>query len=132
MNRRAASIDEPAITALPRILCDFCGLGDGLPVQEVRDKRSSGFFADLCRGTDLLDMPFIHNDDAIGNLNSFILVVCDEESGNFETTLQFLYPKTEFLTHNRVQGTEWLIQKEDTGLNSKRARITAAIAVAPR
>ena len=26
MNRRAASIHEPAITALPRILCDFCGL----------------------------------------------------------------------------------------------------------
>jgi hypothetical protein len=27
MNRRAASIDEPTITALPQILRDFCGLG---------------------------------------------------------------------------------------------------------
>ena len=29
INRRAASIDEPAITALPRISRDFCGLGRG-------------------------------------------------------------------------------------------------------
>ena len=26
------------------------------------------------------------------------------------------------MPHNRVQGTEWLIQKEDTGLNSERPR----------
>ena len=47
---------------------------------------------DLIRRAHLFDLAFVHHRDAIGNLQGFFLIVCDEDAGDVNLVVQLPQP----------------------------------------
>src|SRR5271165_3728257 len=58
-------------------------LRESVAAQEFPNKRCCRFFADLRRGTDLLDSAGVHHHNLVCYFKRFILIVRDKERCNF-------------------------------------------------
>jgi len=55
---------------------------------EAVDERGGRVLVHIVRGSDLLDPTAIHDDHAIGDLQSFVLVMRDKDRGNVDFAVQ--------------------------------------------
>ena len=90
-----------------------------MSLQKLPDKWRGGFFTDLVGRPDLFDSAGIHDHNAVGYLNRFILIVGDKEGGNLELALELLDPAPEFFADHRIQSAEWFVQQENYAVRSQ-------------
>ena len=90
----------------------------GVASQKLPDERGRRLFTDLGGRADLFDAAGIHDDNTVGDLNGFVLIVGDEEGRDFELPLELLDPAPEFFADHGVQSAKWFVQQEYTRLDS--------------
>ena len=78
---------------------------------------------------DLLDAAFVHDHDAVGDLEGFFLVVGDEDAGDVDLVVQAAEPLAELLAHLGVERAERLVEQEYLGLGGERASQRDALAL---
>ena len=78
----------------------------------------------LLRAACLLDMPTVHDDDVIGHLEGFFLVVGYEQGRDRHFVMELAQPLPEFLADLGIQGTERLVEEQTAG-SAARARARA-------
>ncbi len=103
-----------------------------MSLQKLPDKWSCGFFTDLVGRPDLFDAAGIHDHNAVGDLNRFVLIVSDEEGGDLELALELFDPAPEFFADHGIQSTEWFVQQEDPRFDGQRARQGNPLALSAR
>ena len=91
-----------------------------------------GLLEDLARRAHLLDLPVVHDDDPVGDLEGLLLVVRDEDAGDVDLVVQAAEPLAELLAHLGVERAEGLVEEEDLRLGGERARERDALALAAR
>ena len=84
---------------------------------------------DFLGRADLLDMPLVHHDDPVGELERLFLIVRDEDAGDFDLVVQPPQPSAQFLPHLGVERAERLVQQQDFRLDRERARECDALAL---
>ncbi len=87
---------------------------------------------DLFRRPDLFDPPAIHDHDTIRHLERFLLIVRDENACDMQTVVQLSEPAPQALPDLGVQGSEWFVQQQYTGLGGQGAGQGHALALAAR
>ena len=102
------------------------------PADEVRDKRRRRMVDDLLRRSVLLDHAVVENDDAIGQLERFLLIVGDEHTRQPNLVVQAPQPATQFLADLGVERPERLVEEEHCRLNREGARERHALPLAAR
>ena len=78
----------------------------------------------------LFDLALAHDDDAVGKLKRFFLVVGDEQGGVAGAIVDFAQPAAEILPHAGVKRAEGFIEQEHAGLDGEGARECDALALA--
>src|SRR5882762_465639 len=101
------------------------------PEEAVRERRR-GMVVDLVGAAHLLDLSFVHQDDAVGDLQRLFLVVGDEDGGDVQVVMQPAQPPPQVLAHLGVERAERFVQEQDLGLHGQRAGERDALALAPR
>lgn len=96
--------------------------GKGVASQKLPDEGGCRLFTNLRWGADLLDPAGVHDDNAVGDLNGFVLVVRDKEGRYLELPLELLDPAPELFADHGVQGAKRFVKQEDTRFDSKCAR----------
>jgi hypothetical protein len=97
---------------------------------ETGDEFVGGFFVDLARGADLFEVPLGEDDDAVGDLHGFLLIVRDEDGGDVEFVMEGDKPFAEFLPDFGVDGAERLVEEQHTGFGGEGTGDGDALALA--
>ena len=87
---------------------------------EVGDERRCGIAVDFGRTADLLDAAVIHDDDAIGHRQRFLLIVRDHDGRHADAALQLLDLLPKAHADTRVQRRQWLVEQQQPRRNGKR------------
>src|SRR3989442_9958575 len=122
--------DLQAAEAGPPVL--HAAVEDVHVAEEVHDERVGGVLEDLLGRARLLDMPVVHDDDAVGDLERLLLVVRDEHAGHVQLVVQAPEPLAELLAHACVERPEGLVEQEDLGFGRQRAGERHALALPAR
>jgi hypothetical protein len=88
--------------------------------EELVNERTRRMVVDLLRRAGLLDPPFVHHDDPVGQLERLLLVVGHEHAGQPHAVVQLAKPATQLLAHLGVERAERLVEQEDPGLDGER------------
>ena len=91
------------------------------------DERGFRTLDDGIRCAVLLDLSLIHDHDAVGQLECFLLVVRDKHARHLDSAVQTPEPAPQFLSHLRVEGTERLVEQQHLGLDCERPRQSDAL-----
>jgi len=80
----------------------------------------------------LLHLALTHNDNPVSEKESFVQVVCDQKSGNLELASDVCEGDLKVGSCYRIQGTERLIEQDDTGLSGQGSRNRHPLALPAR
>src|SRR5579872_5358528 len=69
---------------------------------------------DVVDGTHLGNLTMLYNNDGIGKLLSFSVVVRDQYNGNGKAALKLFEGITQTFAHGGIESVEWLIEQEQT------------------
>jgi len=69
----------------------------------------------------LLDPSVIHDDDAVGDLQRFFLIMGHEDAGDVDFVVQPAQPPPQFLPYARIERPEWFVEQQHARLDGKRA-----------
>src|SRR6266481_8538443 len=97
---------------------------------EIEDEGRSGLIVDILRPSDLLDPALVHHHHAIGEFESLLLIVGDEQAGETHVVMQAAQPAAQFLANLGIQGAEGLVEQQQSGLDGKRPGKGHALALA--
>src|SRR5215207_5882537 len=78
--------------------------------QEVEYERGRRMLDDVVRRALLLDHPFVHDDDAIGQFEGLFLIMGHEHARQVNLRMQTSQPATKLLPYLRVERPEGLVQ----------------------
>ena len=70
----------------------------------------------------MLDAPLVQKCDAVGKSKRFLLVVSDENRSQPEFSVNIQKRGSKFAAHLCIQCSKWLVEKQNSGLASKRPR----------
>ena len=85
---------------------------------------------DLDRARVLLDLALVHDDDAVGELERFFLIVRDEHARQVNLFVQPAQPAPQLLPHFGVERAERLVEQQHLRLDGQRARERDALPLA--
>src|SRR5262245_16585793 len=71
----------------------------------------------LLRCAFLINPALVHYHDAVGHLESFFLVVRDEDAGDVNFLMESAKPLAKFLPDLRIKSAEGFIEQQDPGLS---------------
>jgi hypothetical protein len=77
-------------------------------------------------------LAMVHQHDAVGHLERFILVMRHEDAGDVQLVVQAAQPAAQFLAHLGIQRAEGLVQQQHARLHGKGAGQGNALALATR
>ncbi len=86
---------------------------------ELDHERGCGMIENLLRRADLFDGGGIHDDDFVGELEGFLLVVSDKDGRELDIFMKLTKPAAQVFAHLRVQRTERFIQEKDARSNGE-------------
>jgi hypothetical protein len=90
--------------------------------EKIHDERTGGVLKDLDGAGILLDLAFVHDHDAIRQLERFLLVVRHEDARQVNLFVQPPQPAAQLLPHLCVERAERLVEQQHPGLDGERAR----------
>jgi hypothetical protein len=99
---------------------------------EGEHERRVRLVVDLVRRAHLLDAAVAHHHDAVGELESFLLIVGDEHRRMSGLPVDFDEPASELFSHLCVERPERLIEEKQARLDGKRAGKGDALALTAR
>ena len=103
---------------------------------DIADKACDEFVGrlliDIARSADLLHAALVDDDDLVGNLHGFVLVMGDENARHIELVMHVAQPPHEAFAHLQVKGCKRLVQQQYGGLGRKGAGKGNALALAAR
>src|SRR5216684_7696951 len=100
--------------------------------EKIVNKCIRRMMIDFVWRTHLLDASFVHQNDAIGHLQRFFLIMRDKDARNFEFVVKPSEPAAQCFTHLGVERTKRLIKEKNTGFNRQRARKRYTLALSAR
>ena len=98
--------------------------------QEARDERGPRVLVHLARRPDLLHPSAVHQHDAVGDRQRFLLIVGDEEARHADLLVQSPKPVPEPGAHPGVERPERLVEQEHPRTGGQGARQRDALALA--
>ena len=98
-------------------------------VQKLLDECIGRGLADIVGGANLLDGALIDDDDAVGDFESFLLVMGDEEAGQMGGVVKAAQPVAQFFAHLGIERPEGFVEEENFGLDSEGASESHALAL---
>src|SRR5262249_5612589 len=98
--------------------------------EELVDKRRRRAVVDLIRRSDLFNLAFVHDDDAVGDFQRFLLIVGDENAGDVDLVVQLAQPAAKLKAHLGIQSAERLVEEQNAGFDSQRSRQRHALPLA--
>src|SRR5207249_1925083 len=96
--------------------------------EPVRDAEEAGHerrrrpFVELVRSAELLDAAAVHHRDSVGHRHRLLLVMGDVDEGDADVVLEALDEELHLLTQLQVEGSERLVEQEDSRTVDERAR----------
>src|ERR1700731_2022698 len=107
--------------------------GDAVALaQELVDEDIGGALVNVDRRAFLADFAAIHDDHAVGQIEGFLLVVRDEDGGDFLHLVELAQPAAKVAADHGVERTERLVEQQNAGLAGERASQGDALALAAR
>src|SRR5262249_53458303 len=97
---------------------------------ECHDERRRGTVIDLVRRADLLQLSGIQNGDAVGELDSLLLIMRDEDRRVAGPLVKLAQPATQVLAHLGVERAERFVEEQDARVDRERARKRDALLLA--
>ena len=85
--------------------------------EEVHHELGGGMVEDLVGGAGLFDAGLVHDDDAVGDFEGFVLVVGDEDAGDVEVVVEAAEPLAEVLADAGVERAEGFVEQQDAGFD---------------
>ena len=80
----------------------------------------------------LFDAPLVHDDDAIGELERFFLIVRHEHARQPDLLMKAPQPSAQLLPHFCIERAERLVEQQHPGFDRERARERDALALTAR
>ena len=105
------------------------GRDGAVEVQKLLDEGIGREIADLVWSADLLDGAFVDDDDAVGDFESFLLVMGDEEAGQARGIVKAAQPMAQFLAHLGIERPEGFVEEENFRLDSQGTSESHALAL---
>ena len=87
--------------------------------EKIADKRRNGMVVEGVRRTGLLDLAVVDEHDAIRDIESFLLVMRDENRRDAQIVMAVAQPTAEFEADFCVESSKWFIQKEIFRINGE-------------
>lgn len=84
------------------------------------------------RRADLFNPTGIQDRHQVGHLESFLLIMGDEDSRHPSTIMKFPEPNPKILADLGVKRSEWLIKQQQTRLDGQRTRESDALTLPAR
>ncbi len=122
---------KPQFTDARRAVLDF-GLEHIHHTDESGDEFVRRLLIDFARRADLLERSASENNDTIGHLEGFLLVVSDKERRHVDLVVHRNQPFAQFLSNFRIHRAERFIQQEHAWLRRERAGNGHALTLAAR
>ena len=98
--------------------------------EKVHHERACGVLEHLDRAGVLLDLAFVHDHDAVGELERLFLIVRHEHARQVNLFVQPPQPAAQLLPHFRVERAERLVEQQHFWLDGQRARERDALTLA--
>ena len=90
--------------------------------KKLGDERTGGLQVKTLGRAHLLHPSLVEDDDLIGHLESFPLIVGHEQAGHMDLVVQLSQPGAKLIADLGVQGSERLVQKQNLRARRQRPR----------
>ena len=89
--------------------------------EKTGDEAGGGGKVHFAGGADLLNFPFVHDGDLIGEGEGFFLIVGDEKERDAETFLELFELDADAFAEGGVEGGEGFVEEEEFGFDDEGA-----------
>ena len=94
----------------------YCPGDQVVVAEEARHEAGARAEIEILGRADLLDPAEVHDDNAVGHGNGFVLIMRDKHEGRVDAALDLLEKDLHLPSQRGIQGGERLIEKNDLGL----------------